>query len=392
MSKFVYLFLLSFILGIAYIFYAVQHKPFYNEGPYVNILQDTTMVMVRNFLDDGTMVRQYTDTLCLGDEDSVFQIKNLVGDKVYTCKRHFRADTAVFTGVEKVMAIGDLRYEEEGMIFEVLQAHGVIDAENNWSWGANHLVFLGNTIHKNSQITEYFWWLYHLEEQAEKAGGKLHILLGPNELRSVSRNNRTGKQFFKNSRLNFLIEQRDSLYLDGVYNWGAFFGNWLRSKNVIVKINDYIYAHGGLSLRALESEMELNWINDNIRANLRGIRNSRKLGYINLENNPYNPALFKGYFGDQIKGMKGYQMTTEEVDTLLTYYGAKGVVTGIIPAREPLQMHEGRVFVATTPLKREEKGTVLLIDQKGVRKLDDKGQLLGVKRTEDFEPFLVKRY
>lgn len=114
MSKVIYLFFLSLLIGVAYMLYAVVNKPFYHDGPYVNFLEDSSSVMVRNFVDDGVRVKQLTDTLPMDKLSGDFEVKNEASGEVIVGRRLFEAPPTTYQTSNKVMVIGDLQYEEEG--------------------------------------------------------------------------------------------------------------------------------------------------------------------------------------------------------------------------------------------------------------------------------------
>jgi hypothetical protein len=176
-----------------------------------------------------------------------------------------------FTGVKRIVAVGDVHggYDE---FVTVLRAAGIIDASNQWAGGAAHLVQTGDWLDRGASSRKVMDLLMSLENQAKKAKGRVHALIGNHEamnlygdLRYVS----AGEyEAFKTSES---AELRDRAYNtladsanknDAAYkaNWyeehplgwaehrQAFspsgkYGKFIRDRLAIVKINDAIFLH-----------------------------------------------------------------------------------------------------------------------------------------------------
>lgn len=191
----------------------------------------------------------------------------------------FAEDT--FEGVQRIVAIGDI-HGDYGRFVELLRSAQVVDRNNAWAGGATHLVLTGDFLDRGPAPRQVMDLLIELEPQAEKAGGRVHALIGNHEamniygdLRYVSREDlesyRTPnsgplreqalkavledlrakgsppkdeakfRKKFEDERPLGLLEQRLAFAPDGKY------GKWLRGQNAIIKINDLIFVHGGLS-------------------------------------------------------------------------------------------------------------------------------------------------
>src|SRR5262245_33598569 len=91
----------------------------------------------------------------------------------------FAADV-VFTGVERVVAVGDV-HGDFGAFVGVLRAAGVIDQKNKWTGGKTHLVQTGDVPDRGADSRKVMDLLMDLEKQAPKAGGRVHALIGNHE-------------------------------------------------------------------------------------------------------------------------------------------------------------------------------------------------------------------
>ena len=85
------------------------------------------------------------------------------------------------------------------------------------------------------------WFIYKLEAQAKNKGGRVHYLLGNHEYMILYNDLRYIHEKYKTSSTLLNLEY-DELYSDK-----TIIGRWLRSKSTIVKINNNIFTHGGIS-------------------------------------------------------------------------------------------------------------------------------------------------
>ena len=81
---------------------------------------------------------------------------------------------------KKLLAVSDIEGNIEHLI-QFLQFHKVIDMQYNWSWGTNHLLFNGDSVDRGDKVTELLWFMRKLQQQALKAGGIVHVVLGNHE-------------------------------------------------------------------------------------------------------------------------------------------------------------------------------------------------------------------
>ena len=84
-------------------------------------------------------------------------------------------------------------------------------------------------------VTQTLWLIYHLENQAEKAGGKVHFILGNHDLMNMNNDFRyVRKKYFTNAEL------MNVPYID-LYKPKTELGEWLETKNIVEKIGDYVF-------------------------------------------------------------------------------------------------------------------------------------------------------
>jgi Calcineurin-like phosphoesterase len=187
-------------------------------------------------------------------------------------------------GVERVVAIGDVHGDKDALV-AVLRMAGMLDSQEQWTGGKAHLVQIGDVPARGPQTRQAFDFLMKLETQAAAAGGKVHAIIGNHdagviygdlrnilpeefkEFREPDSEERLNKAF-ENEVATLRREGRppsNQSDLDAVKNaWferhppgfvehrEAFspagpYGSWIRRNNVVVRINDSLFLHGGIS-------------------------------------------------------------------------------------------------------------------------------------------------
>ena len=192
--------------------------------------------------------------------------KNPIAGKKLTCyvdnKEHFsfkvqellQNQPSVYQMPEKLIAISDIegRYQE---FKQFLIANKVMDKNYKWTFGKGHLVTVGDFFDRGLLVNQTLWLIYSLEEQAEKAGGKVHFILGNHDLMNMKNDFRyTRKKYLENAKL-MGVEYYD------LYKPNTELGRWLATKNILEKIGDYIFIHAGISKEVSDLNLGVEGIN-----------------------------------------------------------------------------------------------------------------------------------
>lgn len=221
-----------------------------------------------------------------------------------------------YTTDKKVLVLSDI----EGnlpLFLEFLGSNDVINDQLEWTFGGNHLVFIGDVFDRGVDVTALLWYVYQLEAEAEKHGGKVHLLLGNHEALVMS-----GDMTYSNSKyLEFTTYTR--VPMEELFSDESILGQWLRTKNTIEKINDVLYCHGGISDEFIEKNYAIDEVNQTIREYL-GIResvicsNDEDACFLFGKN---GPLWYNGYF-------HANGITLEQVENILSQLQAEQMVVG----------------------------------------------------------------
>jgi len=180
-----------------------------------------------------------------------------------------------FENVKRVVAVGDIHgaFDE---FTTIMQQAELIDAELNWIGGKTHFVSVGDLTDRGPGSYEILDLFIKLEQQAEKAGGRVHVVLGNHEVMNLNEDLRyvpaseystfaalepeqKRQQVWQQYRLRFpdldetqLINQFNQKFPMGYFYRQELFlpsgkyGQWLFNKPTVIVINDVAFVHGGL--------------------------------------------------------------------------------------------------------------------------------------------------
>ena len=230
----------------------------------------------------------------------------------------------------RLLALSDIEGDFPALKTMLLGAK-VMDSKFNWTFGNGHLVLLGDYFDRGLHVTECLWLLYKLEAEAEAAGGKVHFILGNHEVLNLQGNSAyTRRKYLENADL---IGEEYKRWFDG----NSELGRWLRSKNAVEKIGDYVFCHAGISPELARTKLGLSEINRISRQNL-GKPND---AIVDVDAR----AIFDTKTGIfWYRGAAKNLATKEEITTILQFAGAKRMVIGHTIQPDLTALYNGRVI------------------------------------------------
>lgn len=219
---------------------------------------------------------------------------------------------SVYAQPEKLLALSDIEGNLAALT-ALLKGNGVMDDQQNWTFGNGHLVFAGDMFDRGTQVTECLWLIYALEEKAKAAGGYVHFILGNHEIMNLQGEHRyTQKKYMDNA-----IAAKHTL--KELYGSNSELGKWLRTKNIMEKIGNILFVHGGISPVVTRLNYPIEKINDIARPYY-DINYSGKTEDTLLVVKGVGPTWYRGYYN------KDY--TEQQLDSTLGFYKADHIITG----------------------------------------------------------------
>lgn len=311
----------------------------------------------------------------------------------------YAADTqCVWTGIEKIVAVGDIHGDYKAFT-KILKGTGLIDRKLHWTGGKTHLVQIGDVLDRGDYAKEILDLMMKLEKEAEEAGGKVHMLLGNHEEMNITGlvfnrgdefttrqlvsflpdryrekqvkkfrkkigNNPTKETglassldsnlmpFWENILYELRTNDKHPARRAYIQNFNKIYGKWLVQRNAVIKINNIILVHGGISKKF--SKWGLKKINNRLRVELEDLRRAamnstrpkipdykRQIVY-----EPNGPYWYRGFATSDQDAFK------ENVDRILKNLEAEYMVIAhtpkVVETKEDMQLFQGRIWIIDT--------------------------------------------
>ena len=306
------------------------------------------------------------------------------------------ASPCEWNNIERVVAVGDVHGAYDRFV-EILKVAGVLNADAHWAGGATHFVQLGDIVDRGSDSRKALDLVRRLEREAQAAGGQLHLLLGNHEVARMLGDLRLtvageyaafATADSTNVRDNFLktlkpanaaereallqqtplgyVEMRQAFGREGEY------GRWLRQLPVTVKIDGFLFVHGGISPAVAPLGCEA--INNQVRRELTNdLDKTRAAPLASLAARVDGPLWYRGLAQEP-------DTFAPQVDDILLQAHARAIVIGhtVTPTGRVTTRFDGRVIEMDTGMQpayvpagrasaleiRSGEGTAIYVDRR----------------------------
>lgn len=282
-----------------------------------------------------------------------------------------KVDDYHWTDVERIVAIGDLHGDYDQYV-KVMKAAGLIDRKGKWSGGDTHLVQTGDIPDRGPDTRRILDHLQKLKKEARRKGGAVHTLIGNHDTMNmygdlryvtageyaafVSKNSERFQNLqwehhlatlqardpeaFAAMDLDSFRAQWEKDYPMGWVEhrqaWAASgeYGEQVLQNPVVLKVNDTLFLHGGLSAKYCASSL----------AELTGMVHQ------GLQNFDYqNPGILEDELGPLwYRGLatEDEQLRGAMVEAILERYQASRIVVGHTPTQGVVwPRFDGRVIL-----------------------------------------------
>lgn len=276
-----------------------------------------------------------------------------------------RAPACEFDKVERIVAVGDVHGAHDRFL-EILRAAAVIDVGNRWVGGRTHLVQTGDVLDRGPDSRQALEFLRRLAREAERAGGRVHALLGNHEVMRMLGDFRyvapgeyaafTDADSVATRRVviesvpagdRARIEKETPLgMIEMIRAFGPTqeLGAYLRSLNVVVRINGIVFLHGGISPAVAAKTCST--INDTVRREIgRDLEKTRKAPRESLATAEDGPLWYRGLANEP-------DTFAPEVRQILDAQQARAIVVGHSAEPGPIRSRFDRtVFLLDTGMQ-----------------------------------------
>ena len=259
------------------------------------------------------------------------------------------AEIARFPATPRIVALSDI-HGQYGLLVTLLRAHHVIDSEDRWSLGDATLVVAGDVFDRGPQVTEAFWLLYSLQQQAAAAGGAVHFVLGNHETMVLYNDLRyVNPKYLKSAQL--LGRSYPALY-----GPDSTIGQWLRTRPVLLRIGDTLFLHGGIAPENLDLVRNIDATNAGYQAAV-GLPKAQVKAApdtARLFDGKTSPIWYRGYFDGR--------MDTAQIEALLKQLDLTRIVVGHTSMPHVSSFHGDRIIAIDSSIKNGENGELLFIE------------------------------
>ncbi|MCU7551746.1 metallophosphoesterase [Chitinophagaceae bacterium LB-8] len=272
-------------------------------------------------------------------------------------KKKYKVEKAIYKSPSKIFVVSDIEGQYE-YFKQILQAGGVMDKNFNWTFDKGALVIVGDVFDRGSQVTECLWLIYYLEEKAKETGGQVHYILGNHEVMNLN-----GDLRYVNPKYIEFAKQTGVPYLS-FYDTQTELGRWLRTKNMMEKIGDLLFVHGGVSQYINQLGHSIDSINILARNYYdRSAESMPQVEQLLLLDD--GPLWYRGYFMAPLA-------TKEQVDSTLRIFQVKKIILGHTPVERISTFYDGKIINVDVPhAKGASEG--LLVDNKKYYKVNLQG-------------------
>ncbi|MGZ2369968.1 metallophosphoesterase [Ancylomarina sp. YFZ004] len=307
-----------------------------SDGPFVDRTEDGLYAYYLKH--DSLTSKTYLTGKFLDKKINAF--KGWAGDTCSYSLRESQTPNWQVKTKEPIFVLGDIHGQFDRMINN-LQSHSVIDKQLKWNWGKGHLVFVGDIFDRGNKVTETLWFIYRLEQEAEKAGGQVHITFGNHELMVLNKDNRYIARDYKSLCNNLGLDY------DALFHPNSVLGEWLRSKNSMTKINDILFVHGGISQKQVDSGISPDQVNQLMRQYLvAGSNPGNAEDYAQILKS-FGPFWYRGYFMDRSQYK---QIKEQELDEILEKLKVSHIVVGHTENEILSSSYNGKIIDVNIPL------------------------------------------
>jgi hypothetical protein len=130
-------------------------------------------------------------------------------------------------------------------------------------------------------------------------------------------------------------------------------GQWLRTRPALVKVNENLCLHAGVSRALLDSRLTLAEINAAVRSVLNGEPGQGAIAELVM--GPFGPLWYRGYFAEQ----SGFPTASgEDVALTLATFGARRILVGHTRVADITPLYDGRVIAVQVYPERDDSGQV----------------------------------
>ena len=319
------------------------------DGPYVSYTDSCMEVMYVGA--SGNIKTQRYDI----DNDSI--ILNVIshnGEYSFDVKiqKNKKRDTWKYKQYGQTLVISD-PHGCLDFVVKALQGNGVIDQKLNWIFGDNHLIVIGDVFDRGNDVTQIFWLIYKLKQEAEFSGGRVSFLIGNHEPMILCNDIRYAEEKYK-----ILADSLGIKYSD-LFSQSTELGQWIANSNTIEVAGKYLFVHAGIGQMFYKKNIPIDIVNREI-SNVLFKKNKERKATSELHSFLYGsegPIWYRGLVRDK---EKYHPCPSDTLSLLMNRLGIEKIVVGHTKNNDISEFYDGKIIGVN--VENEEN----LADKKGL--------------------------
>lgn len=307
------------------------------DGPYLLYKGDSILVKVATHISKEKAEVQFSAQPLSNKENLVLDVQfSNAKEKDFQVKlkKTIEVEPSVWKQPKEMFVMSDIEGEFDAFR-NLLLANKIIDDKYEWIFGKGHLVICGDLFDRGKDVPAALWLIYKLEEAAKAKGGYVHTILGNHDIMNLANNLK-----YLDKKYLLSAAAMGHPYVE-LYNENTELGRWLRSKNLIEKIGENLFLHGGISPEVNNLKLSVQEINSISRPylgweNLKNTVKDEKV--LNIFNSKTGLFWYRGYFDEP-------PLDEKVLDEILAFQKAKKIVVGHTILDDNIRFHyQGKVL------------------------------------------------
>jgi len=336
------------------------------DGPYVLYRNDSVFV---KYIEESSGVKSVkTNSMAASMRNSInLQVNTDIPGKTFSVqlKQKLSEEKSEYKGIKKMLVLSDIEGNFEAFR-KLLQGNQVIDENFNWTFGKDHLVLVGDFVDRGVMVTEVLWLIYSLEEKAKAAGGYVHYILGNHEIMNMANElDYVQERYIQHAQL------MNTPYME-LFGANSEIGRWLATKNVMERVGNTLFTHGGVSGYLNNLNISLKEVNEITRPFYTDTTYRYKDERLNVIYSDFGPFWYRNYY-------KAPRANPQQIDSTLDIYNVRTITTGhTIIANEIRSLYNGKVFNVDVH-HAEGRSEALLIDDGKFWRVNTTGEKFDIR-------------
>lgn len=348
------------------------------DGPYIYANNDSLTIISVEQTKDTSFFINTAEVKRTKDQTFISKINNAENDQfAFTVSENLRIPDDVYDHQDRILVTSDIE-GNFNTFYSLLLGNKVMDKNYNWIYGKGHLVICGDMFDRGTEVLPSLWLLYKLEQEAIKAGGRVHYILGNHDVMNLYLDIRyVNEKYIDLARIISGIENNDKMAYRYLMSEKNELIKWVKSKNAVERIGNNLFLHGGISEELVNAELSIHDINTIVRKNLEHYPTKKPVSdtVSKLIFGSSGPFWYRGLIKDN--GSKYQKITETSLNRILNYYGVEHIIIGhTIVADEVTGDFDGKVIRVDIKHPKEKftgKSQALLIEKGIYYKVNDTG-------------------